>query len=175
MPHARIFPPPAGRLAALAAVLLTGCVADPAAPPPSAAKTSNPLLEPVQMQEYVPGGGASTRRSASSGQTPAQTQNEAQAQSDGQTPSDPAASNRRRGSGTAPDQLAPPSVPAGPTTVQPKSTTGDTARFKRDLLQPGVTEMQRKDSLGRLDPIQQRDLFNKQHELHRLETDPLRR
>lgn len=169
MPHPRILPPSAGKLAALAAVLLSGCVADPAAPPPSAAKAGNPLLEPVQMQEYVPGGGASTRRSASSGQTAAQTQNEAQAPSDGQ------ASSRRRGSGTAPDLLAPPSVPAGPTTVQPKSTTNDTARFKRDLLQPGVTEMQRKDSLGRLDPIQQRDLFNKQHELHRLETDPLRR
>lgn len=169
MPHPRILSPSAGKLAALAAVMLAGCVADPAAPPPSAVKAGNPLLEPVQTQEYVPGGGTSTRRSASSGQTAAQTQNEAQAPSDGQ------ASSRRRGSGTAPDLLAPPSVPAGPTTVQPKSTTNDTARFKRDLLQPGVTEMQRKDSLGRLDPIQQRDLFNKQHELHRLETDPLRR
>lgn len=174
MPHARILSPSAGKLAALAAVMLAGCVADPAAAPPSAAKAGNPLLEPVQMQEYVPGGGTATRRSASSGQTAAQTQNEAQAQGDGQAPSAPS-TNRRRGSGTAPDLLAPPSVPAGPTTVQPKSTTNDTARFKRDLLQPGVTEMQRQDSLGRLDPFQQRDLFNKQHELHRLETDPLRR
>lgn len=168
MPHARIFSPSAGRLAALAAVMLAGCVADPAAPPPSAAKTGNPLLEPVQMQEYVPGGGTSTRRSAPAGQSGAQAQGEAQAQSD-------AAPSRRRGSGTAPDLLAPPSLPAGPTTVQPKSTTNDTARFKRDLMQPGVTEMQRQDSLGRLDPIQQRDLLNRQHELHRLETDPLRR
>lgn len=169
MPHARIFSPSAGTLAALAVVMLSGCVADPAAPPPSAAKTGNPLLEPVQMQEYVPGGGTSTRRDAPAGRSGAQTQGETQAQNDA------AASSGRRGSGTSPDLIAPPSLPAGPTTVQPKSTTNDTARFKRDLMQPGVTEMQRKDSLGRLDPIQQRDLLNKQHELHRLETDPLRR
>ena len=168
MPHPRIFSPSAGKLAALAAVMLAGCVADPATPPPSAAKTGNPLLEPVQMQEYVPGGGTSTRRAAPAGQSGAQAPSNAQAPGD-------AAPSRRRGSGTAPDLLAPPSLPAGPTTVQPKSTTNDTARFKRDLMQPGVTEMQRQDSLGRLDPIQQRDLLNKQHELHRLETDPLRR
>lgn len=156
---------------------LTGCVADPAAPPPSASKTGappgNPLMEPVQMQEYIPGGGAAARK----GQSPANGPRPAQDATDAatQAQNNAATANQRRGSGTSPDLLTPPSVPAGPTTVKPKDSTADTARFKRDLLQPGVTEMQRKDGLGRLDPIQQRDLFNRQHELHRLETDPLRR
>lgn len=142
---------------------LGACVADTAAPPSAAAAVppGNPLLEPVQTQDYIPGSGTTTRRGAS-------TQNPATAQT---TP----APSQRRGSGTSPDLLAPPAVPAGPTTIKPKDSTTDTARFKRDLLQPGVNDLQQRDNLHRLDPIQQRDLFNRQNELHRLETDPLRR
>lgn len=159
--------PPSRRVRLTALVLLAwtlgGCVADPAASPPAAAAVppGNPLLEPVQMQDYVPGGGNAARRDgAAQNPTTAQTA---------------PAPSQRRGSGTAPDLLAPPAVPAGPTTVKPKDSTADTARFKRDLLQPGVNDLQQRDNLNRLDPIQQRDLFNRQNELHRLETDPLRR
>lgn len=57
----------------------------------------------------------------------------------------------------------------------PPSSNDATAAFKRDLLQPRVDDLRSRDALGQLDPTGQRDLLNRQQELYRLETDPLRR
>jgi hypothetical protein len=148
------------RRAAFAVLLITAL---------SAAGTAraNPLLEPVEVEDYIPGGGRHTAKPT---------------QKDKNAATAPAPTTRpRRGSSTPPDVLAPtaPARPASPTvkppTVAPKDTTGDTARFKQDLMQPGVDAMRRDNSLGKLDPFQQRDLFNKEHDLHRLQNDPMRR
>jgi hypothetical protein len=136
----------------------------------SAAGTAraNPLLEPVEVEDYIPGGGRHTAKPTQKDKNAA-------------TAPKPATTQPRRGSSTPPDVLAPtaPARPTSPTvkppTVAPKDTTGDTARFKQDLMQPGVDAMRRDNSLGKLDPFQQRDLFNKEHDLHRLQNDPMRR
>ncbi len=133
---------------------------------------ANPLLEPVEVEDYIPGGGRHTakppQKNKNAATSPAPTATPA--------PAKPATAQPRRGSSTAPDVSAPvaPSRPIAPT-ITPKDTTGDTARFKQDLMQPGVDALRRDNSLGRLDPFQQRDLFNKEHDLHRLQNDPMRR
>lgn len=131
--------------------------------------TANPLLEPVEVEDYIPGGG---RRAAH----PTQPNKNAAGPSSKPAPSKPATAQPRRGGSTPPDVSAPvaPTRPVPPS-VMPKDTTGDTARFKQDLMQPGVDVLRRDNSLGRLDPFQQRDLFNKEHDLHRLQNDPMRR
>jgi hypothetical protein len=144
----------------------------------SAAGTAraNPLLEPVEVEDYIPGGGRHTAK-------PAQKDKDAATPPKPATtaPAKPPTTQPRRGSSTPPDVLAPtaPTRPTSPTvkppTVAPKDTTGDTARFKQDLMQPGVDALRRDNSLGKLDPFQQRDLFNKEHDLHRLQNDPMRR
>jgi hypothetical protein len=65
----------------------------------------------------------------------------------------------------------PPIVPLPP----PPGSEDATAAFKRDLLRPKVDALRQDDALGRLDGFGQRDLLNRQQELYRLDTDPLRR
>lgn len=157
-----------------AALVLVGCVdahapqpraTTPGATAPSPATSpASPLAAPVQMQEYVPGGGGKSRAPSSS---------KADA-----PPASSSAANKR-GGGTAPDLLAPNPPVANPPALVPspgaRNSTGDTARFKQDLLQPEVDNLKRQNDLGRLDPIQKRDLFNREQEINRLQTDPMRR
>lgn len=78
----------------------------------------------------------------------------------------------RRSSGSPPvNSFNPPPIAPLPS---PPSTNDATAAFKRDLLLPQIDNLRNQDSLGQLDPTSQRELLNKQQELHQLETDPLR-
>lgn len=119
----------------------------------------------VQLQEYVPGGGGRT--------PPANAPNPSSTapprRSDGTAP-------RSAGSGTPPDQLTTPVSPPriAPLPAAPGSEDA-TARFKRDLLTPGVNALEREKARGNLTIDQQRDLMRRRQELHRLEGDPLKR
>ncbi|WP_353857940.1 hypothetical protein [Azospirillum formosense] len=78
---------------------------------------------------------------------------------------------RRRGSSSPPppaiDQPATPALPA------PGSTQGLTDRAKRDLMSPEVDRLRTEDAMGRLDPLQQRDLLRKQQDLRQYGPGPL--
>ncbi|MFC5356025.1 hypothetical protein [Azospirillum himalayense] len=78
---------------------------------------------------------------------------------------------RRRGSSSPPpppiDQPATPALPA------PGSTQGLTDRAKRDLMSPEVDRLRTDDAMGRLDPLQQRDLLRKQQDLRQYGPGPL--
>lgn len=82
---------------------------------------------------------------------------------------------RRRGSSTPPPALNDPGPPRlAPLPTVPGSEDA-TARFKQDLMRPETDRMRTDDALGRLPPSAQRDLLMRDQEMHRLETDPLRR
>lgn len=51
---------------------------------------------------------------------------------------------------------------------QAPSTDAMTDRFKRDLMSPEVDRMRANDALGNLNPLQQRELFDKQRDLGRI-------
>ncbi|KAA0681880.1 hypothetical protein [Roseomonas genomospecies 6] len=78
---------------------------------------------------------------------------------------------RRRGSSSPP----PPPIdqPATPSLPPPGSTEALTNRAKRDLMSPEVDRMRTDDALGRLDPLQQRELFRKQQDLRQYGPGPL--
>ncbi|WP_145674749.1 hypothetical protein [Azospirillum brasilense] len=90
-------------------------------------------------------------------------------QAPGQPPDQPPV--RRRGSSSPPpppiDQPATPALPA------PGSTQGLTDRAKRDLMSPEVDRLRTDDAMGRLDPLQQRDLLRKQQDLRQYGPGPL--
>ncbi|WP_349592744.1 hypothetical protein [Azospirillum argentinense] len=90
-------------------------------------------------------------------------------QAPGQPPDQPPV--RRRGSSSPPpppiDQPATPALPA------PGSTQGLTDRAKRDLMSPEVDRLRTEDAMGRLDPLQQRDLLRKQQDLRQYGPGPL--
>ncbi|WP_145681383.1 hypothetical protein [Azospirillum brasilense] len=90
-------------------------------------------------------------------------------QAPGQPPGQPPV--RRRGSSSPPpppiDQPATPALPA------PGSTQGLTDRAKRDLMSPEVDRLRTDDAMGRLDPLQQRDLLRKQQDLRQYGPGPL--
>ncbi len=80
---------------------------------------------------------------------------------------------RRRGSSSPPpdpiDMPTPKGLPQAP------GTEAMTDRFKRDLMSPEVDRLRTDDALGRLDPLQQRDLFRKEQDLRQYGTGPLGR
>ena len=78
---------------------------------------------------------------------------------------------RRQGSSSPPPPPValqqPPSLPA------PLSTEPLTNSATRDLLSPEVDRLRNEDALGRLDPLQQRELFRKEQQLRQYGTGPL--
>jgi len=80
----------------------------------------------------------------------------------------------RVGSSSPPDSTGYPPTPHPRSLPPPASTHGATDAFKRDLLRPEMDRMRQDDALGRLDPLQQRDLTRRENELRQL-GDPLAR
>ncbi len=89
--------------------------------------------------------------------------------------SQPPARRPRAGSSSPPpDPAAYPPSPRPVPLPPPALTQNATDAFKRDLLRPEVDRMRADDALGRLDPLQQRDLMRRELELRQL-GDPLAR
>jgi hypothetical protein len=80
----------------------------------------------------------------------------------------------RVGSSSPPDSTSYPPTPHPRPLPPPALTHEATDAFKRDLLRPEVDRMRQDDGLGRLDPLQQRDLMRRENELRQL-GDPLAR
>lgn len=77
---------------------------------------------------------------------------------------------RRRGSSSPPPPPVAQQVPQG---LPPAgSTEAMTDRFKRDLMSPEVDRLRNEDAMGRLDPLQQRELFRKEQDLRQYGTGP---
>lgn len=76
----------------------------------------------------------------------------------------------RRGSSSPPPPPIAQQVPQGLPPVG--STEAQTDRFKRDLLSPEVDRLRTDDAMGRLDPLQQRELFRKEQDLRQYGTGP---
>jgi len=121
-----------------------------------------PLPKSVRTQTYVPAATATTTAAAES--RPA-----AQPAPPAQQPLTPPAP-RRRGSSTPPDQLFPPPGSGAPqaTPLPMPNTDATVNQLKRNQMQSDVDRLRNQDALGRLDPLQQRDLMNRQHEMDRL-------
>lgn len=81
----------------------------------------------------------------------------------------------RRGSSTPPPMLNDPGLPRPAPLPSAPGTEDATARFKQDLMRPELDRLRHDDAMGRLSPFEQRDLLKREQEMHRLETDPLRR
>ncbi len=170
-----------------AALLLTACATEfqdempgrAQTPPPTQAQAGTPVaglqyaqnpygqgsqLKTLrQLQDEADGRPIHPPSSAQGGRVP----QDLQAQQ--QNPQQPPA--RRRGSSSPPPPPVtlqePPSLPA------PQSTEGLTNRAKRDLMSPEVDRLRNEDAMGRLDPLQQRELFRKQQDLRQYGTGPL--
>lgn len=159
-------------LAAALALGLAGCVGTGVrdeAPATAAGVAPNAIASGgIRTQTYTP---SATRDGMPGTEQRARADREVAPQG----PPPPAGSPARRGSSTPPPNLADPGQPPLAPLPGPAGSEEATARFKRDLMAPQVDRMRTDDALGRLDPNQQRDLLNRQLELHRLETDPLRR
>ncbi|GAA4248782.1 hypothetical protein GBZ26_24955 [Azospirillum formosense] len=87
-----------------------------------------------------------------------------------QTPNQPPPVRRRGSSSPPPPPIDQPATPALPA---PGSTQGLTDRAKRDLMSPEVDRLRTEDAMGRLDPLQQRDLLRKQQDLRQYGPGPL--
>lgn len=173
-----------------AALLLAACATEIRDETPGRAEA----LPPVRTQMYMPGavtpvpvpGQAPVQapvqdgrwRTLSQIRAEANARPERQVQAQAQTPApapDPAQPRpqRRRGSSSPPPEpLAMPTP--GPLPTAP-STEAMTDRFKRDLMSPEVDRLRADDALGRLDPLQQRELFRKEQDLRQYGTGPLGR
>ncbi|MFD1626683.1 hypothetical protein [Azospirillum griseum] len=81
---------------------------------------------------------------------------------------------RAGSSSPLPDPAVSPAPPRPVPLPLPPSTQSATDAFKRDLLRPEADRMRADDALGRLDPLQQRDLMRRELELRQL-GDPLAR
>lgn len=156
MMHMRHATAPGVALAAL--LVLMGCAP---APEPSAGPRWTP--RPVTTQSYVP----SAARPGSMIAAPAAAADEGRGTDQPPRP--------RRGSSTPPPMLNDPGPPRPIPLPVPPGTEDATARFKQDLMQPEIGRMRHDDALGRLSPFEQRDLFKREQEMQRLDTDPLRR
>ena len=142
-----------------AALLLAACATEVRDETPGLAQASMPA---IRTQTYIPGVGSEPVPIAEDRAEPAresaQTQREA-------TPGLRPPAQRRIGSSSPPPdpatmpRMAPPTLPA------PPSTTDAVNDAKRDRMRSGIDRMREEDALGRLDPIQQRDLLMRQQEL----------
>lgn len=124
-----------------------------------------------QLQDEADGQPIHPPSSAQGGRVPRDLQGQqlGQQQAQQQNPQQPPV--RRRGSSSPPPPPValqqPPSLPA------PLSTEPLTNSAKRDLLSPEVDRLRNEDAMGRLDPLQQRELFRKQQDLRQYGTGPL--
>lgn len=121
-----------------------------------------PLPKSVRTQTYVPA--ATSTAAAAEPRSPV-----TQPAPPGQPPLTPPA-QRRRGSSTPPDQLFPPPGSGAPqaTPLPMPNTDATINQLKRNQMQTDVDRLRNQDALGRLDPLQQRDLMNRQMEMDRL-------
>lgn len=154
---------------ALAALALGACATEmrddmpgrAQAPPPVAAQSGGlKTLRQIQAEENA-------RQTTAPQPPPAPPQKLSDAS---QTPNQPPPVRRRGSSSPPPPPIDQPVTPALPA---PGSTQGLTDRAKRDLMSPEVDRMRTDDALGRLDPLQQRELFRKQQDLRQYGPGPL--
>jgi hypothetical protein len=83
--------------------------------------------------------------------------------------------HRRRGSSSPPPDPAVLPQPPRPVPLPPvPSTESATNAFKRDLVRPEIDRMRTDDALGRLSPLEQRDLMRRENDLRQW-GDPLAR
>jgi len=135
------------------------------------ATAATPLPKGVRTQTYVPAATAESRPAPAqppAAQPPAAQPPAAQPTPPAQRPTPPPA--RRRGSSTPPDLLFPPPGSGMPqaTPLPMPNTDAMINQLKRNQMQTDVDRLRNQDALGRLDPLQQRDLMNRQYELDRL-------
>lgn len=154
---------------ALAALALGACATETrddmpgraqAAPPVAAQSGGLKTLRQIQAEENA-------RQTPAPQPPPAPPQKLSDAS---QTPNQPPPVRRRGSSSPPPPPIDQPVTPALPA---PGSTQGLTDRAKRDLMSPEVDRMRTDDALGRLDPLQQRELFRKQQDLRQYGPGPL--
>ncbi|HEY0837436.1 MAG TPA: hypothetical protein VGE72_26210 [Azospirillum sp.] len=126
-----------------------------------------PLPTGIRTQTYIPAATADSPGTATQPPTAQPPVTRPMPPAQPQQPTPPA---RRRGSSTPPDQLFPPPGSGMPQAVPaPMPNTDATInQFKRNQMQTDVDRLRNQDALGRLDPLQQRDLMNRQHEMDRL-------
>ncbi|WP_454018818.1 hypothetical protein [Azospirillum sp. Marseille-Q6669] len=131
-----------------------------AAPPVSAQSGGLKTLRQIQAEENA-------RPAPAPQPPPAPTQKLSDAS---QAPNQPPPVRRRGSSSPPPPPIDQPATPALPA---PGSTQGLTDRAKRDLMSPEVDRLRTEDAMGRLDPLQQRDLLRKQQDLRQYGPGPL--
>ncbi|WP_247894967.1 hypothetical protein [Azospirillum brasilense] len=161
--------------AALAALALGACATEvhdempgraQAAPPVSAQSGGLKTLRQIQAEENARPVPAPRPEPAPA---PPQKLSDA-SQAPGQPPTQPPPVRRRGSSSPPPPPIDQPATPALPA---PGSTQGLTDRAKRDLMSPEVDRLRTEDAMGRLDPLQQRDLLRKQQDLRQYGPGPL--
>ncbi len=148
--------PSAALLLALGAC--TAAERAPVVPPPAAASP-----RPVGMQTYTPGGAI--------GEQPPPAAPRAESRPPARTEPPAGPPPVRRGSSGPP----PPPWPSQPTLTPPPTPPdirGQLDAFTRDLEQPAIDRLQHERALGRLDPIQERDLMMRQQQLDSLTRGP---
>lgn len=133
-------------------------------------KTWRQLQDEANAQSIEPTR-SSRKASDQQSQTPrSQTQSMSQAQDQQQQQQQQQPPVRRRGSSSPPPPPVAQQVPQGLPPVG--STEAMTDRFKRDLMSPEVDRLRTEDAMGRLDPLQQRELFRKEQDLRQYGTGP---
>lgn len=168
---------------AVASLLLPACTTDIRDDMPGRAQApASGLSGPIRTETYTPGTAAAApagerrlwSQSRDAGQREEQPRSQAgapQSRTDGDRDQPPP--RRRGGSSPPPAQLiAPPQTVPLPA---PPSTQSATDAFKRDLIRPDIDRMRSDDAMGRLDPLQQRDLMRRENDLRQWGGDPLRR
>lgn len=168
---------------AVASLLLSACTTEMRDDMPGRAQApGSGLSGPIRTETYTPG----TAAAASAGERRlwSQSQNAGQQverpRTQASVPEGRAGSEqdqpppRRRGSSSPPPAqlIAPPQTVPLPV---PPSTQSATDAFKRDLIRPDIDRMRTDDAMGRLDPLQQRDLMRRENDLRQWGGDPLRR
>jgi hypothetical protein len=151
-------------LSGLAALALSACVAAPTAERRREERAyPSPTFRPIELETR------STRMDM-----PRVTVNPPDDRRERDNPPRTVERRPRVGSASPPDSTGYPPTPRPTPLPPPASTQGATDAFKRDLLRPEVDRMRGDDALGRLDPLQQRDLMRRENELRQL-GDPLAR
>jgi hypothetical protein len=155
---------------------------------PTARLSGDGFAPSIPTQDYVPdvsqpghnaGWEHSATRASSASASPSASAARSRARAAGRPPP-------RSGSSTPPDLLFPsgrgtvlsPSPPPSPprSSVDPApSPDAAGTRFKHDLLAPEVERLRQQNAAGRLVPLQQRDLMNREQELRQFQTTPPQR
>lgn len=178
-------PPPIFGVSALAfaSLLLSACATEIRDDMPGRAQApASGLSGPIRTESYTPGAAAAApagerrlwSQSRDAGQRDERSRSQAsapQSRTDGEQDQPPP---RHRGSSSPPPAqlIAPPQTVPLPA---PPSTQSATDAFKRDLIRPDIDRMRTDDAMGRLDPLQQRDLMRRENDMRQWGGDPLRR